>query len=190
MFGQGLIGLFAVQYARIAGAALSVGIDLLPRRLAVARACGANVTINPNEVSVEDEVRQVTSERGLNIVVEAIGSAEAMKTALKVAGDLGRVIALGSSRTTVDIDVYTDIHRKGLSLIGAHGRTHPAVPTVQNPWTWLGNLELAMQYAAQGRLLTENLVSHRLPAVDCLGIWQQLVDHPEEYLGVIIDWEE
>ncbi|MGI8913352.1 MAG: hypothetical protein ACR2JY_06125 [Chloroflexota bacterium] len=32
------------------------------------------------------------------------------------------------------------------------------------------------------------LISHRLPAADAVGVYESVVTHPEEYLGVLFDW--
>lgn len=191
VFGAGLIGLFAMQYAHIAGAGLTITVDLLPARLDVAQACGADYAVNAAEVSVEAHLQELAGPSGPEVVVEATGSPQVTSTCLKVAADLvGRVILLGSPRGNAELDLYTDLHRKGIAVIGAHGRTHPAQATIFTPWTWLGDLHLAMLYAAQGRLRTDGLISHRLPAGECLGIWDELADHSDKYLGVILDWSD
>jgi threonine dehydrogenase-like Zn-dependent dehydrogenase len=129
VFGQGLIGQLARQFVQLDGAATAVALDLADRRLDVARADGATHTINPGTVGdVQAAIREATDGQGLDVAIEATGSPAVIIDALQAAADLGRVILLGSPRGKAEIDVYRDIHRKGVSLIGAHGRTSDVAP--------------------------------------------------------------
>jgi hypothetical protein len=38
-------------------------------------------------------------------------------------------------------------------------------------------------------LRTDGLVTHHLPAAEALPIWDALMTHQQDYLGVIIDWD-
>ena len=41
----------------------------------------------------------------------------------------------------------------------------------------------------QGRLRTEGLVSHRVPAAEALAVWEGLATRQQDYLGVVIGWD-
>jgi hypothetical protein len=64
---------------------------------------------------------------------------------------MGQVTALGSPRGTAELDLYNELHRKGISLIGVHARTGPAKASPYAPWTWLANRQLAIRYVIQGK---------------------------------------
>ena len=80
----------------------------------------------------------------LNLDGEAIAAAmkaapgrtktDVINDALRSAAILGRVILLGSPRGRVEIDPYTDIHRKGVAVIGASSALAAAA-------RWEGNLD-------------------------------------------------
>lgn len=189
VFGQGLVGSSTLQYARIGGAGLIVAVDMVPYRLEVARSCGADITLNPREDDVEARIAEITKGKGLAVVVEASGNPQVIPVALRVAAELGRVVVVGSPRGTVEVDLYEQLHRKGISLIGAHSRTHPAQATPHTPWSNMANRQLALQFVMQGRLRVEGVISH-FPGAEALGIHQFLVDHPEKYVGAALDWAE
>ena len=103
---------------------------------------------------------------------------------------LGRVILLGSPRGRVEIDAYTDIHRKGVAVIGAHGRTASVPANPYHRWTSAEHHRLAVELIRQGRVRTDGLVSHRLPADAALGAFEALATRPQDHLGVVIRWHD
>jgi threonine dehydrogenase-like Zn-dependent dehydrogenase len=110
--------------------------------------------------------------------------------ALGAVGILGRVILLGSSRGKVEIDPYNDIHRKGVSVIGAHGRTASITANPYHRWTGAEHNRLAVELFRQGRLKSDGLISHRVPADEALAVFDALMERSQDYLGVIVRWSD
>ena len=188
VFGQGLIGQFARQLAALDGAATTIGVDLIDARLKTARHHGAAHTINPGEEDTLTGIMRLTDGRGVQVAIEATGSPAVIDTALKSAADLGRVVLLGSPRGRLEIDPYSDIHRKGVSVIGAHARTAdlPDSPTLR--WNSVEQLRLCVELMRQGRLRTDGLITHHIPVDQALGVFDALMNHAQDHLGVVIDW--
>jgi 2-desacetyl-2-hydroxyethyl bacteriochlorophyllide A dehydrogenase len=189
VLGQGLIGQFAAQLSRVAGARPVVGVDLIPHRLEVA-ATHAIQPVNPTETDVAQMVREATGGRMADVVIEATGNPGVMQTALDLAAEGGRVVLLGSLRGKVKIDAYSTIHRKGVTLIGAHDRLsdHPQTPS--DAWTRERNLQLVMALLADGSLATNGLVSHHIQPDEIRGTYEALIERPSDFLGVIVDWAQ
>ena len=190
VFGQGLIGQFARQLATLDGAASIIAVDLIDARLELARRHGATHLINPARDDVDAQIAQATGGRGVDVSIEATGNPAVINAALHAAARLGRVVLLGSPRGRVEIDPYTDIHSKGVSVIGAHANTTPEEPSPYHRWTVMEQRRLAMELMRQGRLRTDGLVSHHLPAREALSIWDALADRPQDYMGVIVIWAD
>src|SRR3954470_9224007 len=72
VFAQGPIGLCATAGARLAGAALVIGVDSVPRRLDMARRMGADVVLNYKEQDVVAEIKRLTG-GGADVAIEALG---------------------------------------------------------------------------------------------------------------------
>jgi 2-desacetyl-2-hydroxyethyl bacteriochlorophyllide A dehydrogenase len=189
VFGQGLIGQFARQLAAIDGAATTIAVDLIDARLEVASRHGATHLVNPARDDLEAAMAAATNGDGVDVAIEATGNPAVIADALHAVARLGRVILLGSPRGRIEIDPYTDIHSKGVSLIGAHANTTAASANPYHRWTLAEQRRLALELMRQGRLHTEGLVSHRVPAAEALPIWEALTDHQRDYLGVIIVWD-
>ncbi|MBN2798110.1 MAG: alcohol dehydrogenase catalytic domain-containing protein [Deltaproteobacteria bacterium] len=80
VYGCGPIGLGAVLLARLAGAATVAAFDVVPERVALARALGADVAWTPQALaaaggSPEEVVRELTAGWGADLQVEAAGAA-------------------------------------------------------------------------------------------------------------------
>jgi len=152
VIGLGLVGQFATQLYRLHGSNPTIGIDLLPKRLAAAQAHGIKV-LNPNEVDVVQEISNLLGDRKPDVVIEATGSPEVLNLCLQLAKNGGRVLALGSTRGKVGIDVYSEIHRKGIHLVGAHELANRFENAPSN-WTQKRNLQLLTDLFCDGRLST------------------------------------
>jgi len=190
VFGQGLVGQFARQFLVIDGAATAIAVDPVDARLEVAARHGATHTVNPQRAPAAERVAAITAGHGADVVIEATGSPAVAVDALKVAAELGRVVLLGSPRGRAEIDLYHDIHSKGVSLIGAHVRTAPGTANAHYRWTRDEQQLLALELMRQGRLVTDGLVTHRVPAAAALDVYETLLAGPQDRLGVIITWPE
>src|SRR3954471_7677051 len=95
IFAQGPIGLCATAGAKLKGASLIIGIDSIPERLAVARRFGANVTLNIHDVDVVAEIKRLTSGRGVDVAIEALGRQETFENALRATRPGGTLSSLG-----------------------------------------------------------------------------------------------
>ncbi|MBC7525935.1 MAG: zinc-binding dehydrogenase [Chthonomonadaceae bacterium] len=94
VFAQGPIGLCATAGARLMGAALVIGVDGNEHRRSVAKKMGADIVIDPNEQDVVAEVKRLTG-GGVDVAIEALGSPETFKSALRCLRPGGTLSSLG-----------------------------------------------------------------------------------------------
>jgi S-(hydroxymethyl)glutathione dehydrogenase/alcohol dehydrogenase len=93
--GCGIVGLSAVAGARVAGVPLVVAVDRSAERLRLARELGADVTVETTQEDAIARVRGLTGGRGADHVIEAAGSAPAMRAALEMTRAGGELTLLG-----------------------------------------------------------------------------------------------
>jgi threonine 3-dehydrogenase len=120
--GCGPIGCFAVGVARAAGAALVMASDYNPRRLEIARAMGAHVTLDPGAEDVTGRVRELTQGEGADLVCEMSGHPDGHYQALAAVRAGGRVNLLGTPTQATTVDFARDVIFRGLTLYGVTGR--------------------------------------------------------------------
>ena len=179
--GLGAIGLMAVQLARLAGAALVVGIDPLAERSAIAEGLGADLTLDPTAVDVGLEVKRATNRRGVDVVIEYSGSMHAMQAAL-------RGVAYGG---TVVAGAYPPPYGAGLDL-GAEA--HLNVPKIvftracsqpdrDHPrWDEARIFQVCWRWLCEGRLTGEPIVTPVVAFNDLAEEYPQIAGHPDRYI--------
>jgi len=109
--GTGAVGLSAIALARLAGASTIFAIGDPASRLALAQEMGADVVLALSATTPSERleaVRNLTHGEGVDVVIEAAGSARAIEEGVTLVRDGGRYVVAGH---------YTDV---GPSTINAH----------------------------------------------------------------------
>ena len=189
VMGMGIVGQLALQFARLCGPRLLVAVEVSEERLAMIEGMGADATINPAATDAAARLKELTDGEMADVVLDATGSSKAFNTALEMGGERGRVVAVGSTRGVVpEVDVYTQIHCKGLIVIGAHAGTHPRTETPYNKWTRPRNRRLALDLMARGQVATKPMITHRFPFEEAVQAFQLLVDDRSKAVGVVLEY--
>src|SRR5947209_112136 len=79
VIGCGAVGLAAVQGARLAGAGAIIAVDLDPAKLALAAKMGATQGVDASKEDAVASGKRATGGRGVDVVIEAAGSAAAFR---------------------------------------------------------------------------------------------------------------
>lgn len=116
VIGLGPMGGAAVLVAKALGARV-IAIDLLPKRLMLATALGADHVLTGGGDDEEVTLRELTGGRGVDFSVECSGSPAGQNLALNIARKRGAVAFVGESRAT-EINPSDQIIRKLLTLVG------------------------------------------------------------------------
>ena len=146
VFGLGGIGLNVVQGARLAGANMIVGVDLNPKRKALAESFGMTHFVNPSEVGGELVPYLVNlTKGGADFSFECIGNVKVMRQALEcchkgwgVSVIIG-VAGAGQEIATRPFQLVTGRVWKGSAFGGARGRTD--VPKIVD-WYMDGKIKI------------------------------------------------
>jgi L-iditol 2-dehydrogenase len=178
VIGLGPVGLYAALSAKLAGGFPVLGLDLLASRRELAEDLGIDrVFATPADVDTPPAV-----------VIEATGNAEAVNLAFRLCRRNGRVVLLGSTRgTTPQVDFYTDVHRKGLTVIGAHVLTRPVLDDSDGRWNAWDENALALRLIENGRLDSRPLIAHEFP-IDRASDAYALIQAEPDTLGALLSW--
>ncbi len=191
VLGGGLIGLFAMQLAKLSGGLPVITADLSDNRLTLATRVGADYTLNPEADDFNEQLDRVTSEKGVAVVIEATGHPPVVNTAFQLAAWHGRVVLLASTRgETEHVNFYRDVHGKGLTVVGAHNSVRPRHDSSPNFWTTRDDWELSLQLIAHGRVVVAPLITHRMPGIQATDAYQLLMEWDPNLLGVVLNWED
>lgn len=124
--GVGAVGLSAIALARLAGAARVIAFGAPADRLALARDMGADVVADIATTTAEERrevVFNATGALGVDVAIEAAGSARAVEEALTLVRDGGRYVIAGhyTDARPSSINVHEHINRKHLEIRGCWG---------------------------------------------------------------------
>lgn len=151
IIGGGPIGLLHSQLARLNGASRVALCDVVQERLSEAERVGVDVTINSTTENPSKRVLELTSGRGADIVVEAVGRRETWELAPKLARKGGTVLLFGGCPSGTETLFEADkIHYGELHIQGSFHHTPAAV-------------DRAFRLIVSGKVSIKPLISHEMP---------------------------
>ena len=158
IFGLGGIGLNVIQGCRMVGADMIVGVDLNPKREALARNFGLTHFVNPTEIEGDLVPHLVNlTKGGADYSFECIGNVRTMRQALEcchrgwgVSVIIG-VAGAGQEIATRPFQLVTGRIWKGTAFGGAKGRTD--VPKI-------------VDWYMEKKINIDDLITHKLPLAD------------------------
>lgn len=117
IMGAGPIGLFALIKAKSMGVNAVVA-DMLPSRLSLAKAYGADLTVNVKEQDLHGECAAFTNGNGFDVCVEACGAPETFLNCIDEAAHGANIILIGNGKRETTF-VHSVILKKELNLFGS-----------------------------------------------------------------------
>jgi NADPH:quinone reductase len=103
--GAGAVGHYAIQFARLLGAAQVLSTVSGAEKAAIARAAGADVTVNYRDADAAEQIRAATGDHGVDRVIELDLGVNAVLD-LDVIRPDGTCVVYGSSVTPLALPFY------------------------------------------------------------------------------------
>jgi threonine dehydrogenase-like Zn-dependent dehydrogenase len=167
-----------------------MGLDPDEGRRALALRCGADAAFDPTAADVRDAVAAATDGREPAVVIEATGMPTAVTEAFGWAAEHGRVVLLASTRGVTETNFYQDVHRKGLTVLGAHARMVPQQESSPGYWTLPEDIHTSLRLIAQGRLQVAPLTSEVFSWRDAPKAYEVLGSWRKDLLGMVLRWSD
>lgn len=190
VLGLGIIGLLAMQLAKAAGALPVIGIDRNQTRLTLAKELGADYALDNSADDFSERLQQVTAGKGPAVVLEGTGFPTVISEACQLCARMGRVSLLGSTRGVSEVNFYRDVHKKGLTLLGAHAETIPLKESWPRHWSYTDDASCFLRLLQHGRVNVEKMIDLRIGLDEAEAVYERLVHWDKELLGVVINWEK
>ena len=147
ILGCGPIGLLMISIIKATLRCKIIASEPLELRRKTAKNLGADIIINPEEVSTRDVVLSETSEKGVDVAIECVGSAYTAQEAITSLNRGGRALIFGVANPMSKIEL--DIHKLYQNEISVFG-------SFTNPYENKDALELL----AKKELSLGSIVSH------------------------------
>lgn len=190
VLGLGLIGQTAVQLAGVNGACPAVGLDIVPEKLQLAAQMGCPVTLDPRREDLDEQLKEACGGDLPQVVIESTGFPGPIGQALKMVRRLGRVVLLGSTRGSTEVNFYADVHKKGIDIIGAHISANPTEQSYPGYWTFRDNANCFLRLIQQKRFCVEGLTSQKGFYKDYDDIYRNVLEQAApDYITSVILWK-
>ena len=191
VFGLGLVGNLASQIFQIHGCRV-IGVDPVAARRQLAERCRIERTVGGSPDAAQAEIQEITSGGLGNITVDAVGHSGVVMQALRATANHGQLIILGSPRVSVHGDLtelLSETHLRWITIRGALEWCVPMYPDIGNRTSQFGKQQTIFDWMARGQLHVEPLISHRLKPEQIKQAYDGLLNEPEVYTGVVLDWK-
>jgi NADPH2:quinone reductase len=114
----GGVSTFALQIARLCGAAQVIVTSSSEEKRRRAEALGADIVLDYTKVDVAKKVREITHKRGVDVVVDSVGQAT-WRASLTAAAKKGRIVTCGATSGPNPEEEIRIIFWKQLSILGS-----------------------------------------------------------------------
>ena len=175
--GPGALGLLSVQVARALGAGrlIVVGTSADQQRLGMARQMGADdIVVAEQDIDTAQLVRELTNGKGVDLVVEFAGSAEAGRQSLEMTRRGGRVVLGGATSPGRQLDVDLSVIVRGhMDVFGS----------VANPQSVSRRANVLMQ---KGLVDVMPLISHQMPLNDFSRAWKMFLERDGDPIRIMM----
>jgi 2-desacetyl-2-hydroxyethyl bacteriochlorophyllide A dehydrogenase len=131
IIGTGPIGLAAVQFSKLSGASCVILGGRKDEKLAIGKKFGADYVVNIMKEDLKARVWEITSGKGLNVVLEASGAIEMLQQSFKLVragGTISTVAFYDQPLNNINIDDFV-VH--DIKLIGVAGSPRTSIPILE-----------------------------------------------------------
>jgi threonine dehydrogenase-like Zn-dependent dehydrogenase len=185
VLGQGVIGLLATAFAVRSGAEV-VAVDGIARRRQQALQYGAADALAPGP-EVAAQIRELTGNRGADVVIELSGSYPALHEATRIAGPDATVVAAGFYQGAADaVRLGEEFHHNRVSIVASQIGAVPG--HLANRWTRERITATVMDHLAGGNPDVLPLVTHRYPVARADEAYRMLDTDASAALQVLLSF--
>ena len=188
VMGLGILGIFAVQELKAAGAYPVIAVDPIEERRNFALKMGADFALDPTDCNFAKNVIAL-SDGGVNVCIEVTGLGIGLIQALDCMKRFGRVALLGCTRSSkFEIDYYGKVHGPGVSLIGAHTMARPYTESSPGLWTDKDDLRAVLNLIKGNRLNFKDMIFEIYSPTEAGEVYSRLANDKNFPIGVLFDW--
>lgn len=174
VIGQGVIGIFAAQLCKVAGARVLV-TDKHQNRLDVARMNGIEETILTPAQGLKEAVLERTDGRLPDAVIEVSGEDAPLREALNVVRRYGRVQAQGMYIQGAPPELLRTLFEKNLTISATVGETPEMTAE-------------CLQMMSEGKLTAHGMITHVADPRDAADVYDSLFHRPDLYVTCGFKW--
>lgn len=174
ILGAGCIGLMTLQGCKSLGATDIVVVDVMPKRLEMAKQLGASEVINGMEEDTIARCKELVGELGADIVFETAGSQVTAKQAPQIVARGGKIMIVGTIPGEVPID-FLKINRE---------------VSIQTVFRYANNYPMTIDAIASGKFDVKSMVTHIYDYQDVQRAFEESVNCKRDIIKGVIKIED
>ncbi len=170
IIGCGPIGLLAVMTVKLFGAKEIIAVDVLDKRLEMARKCGATQVLNAKE-DLNAFTRKLTNDAGADVVFDAVGSASTVNLGVEIIRLGGKVIWVGLVQPKIEFE-YKHAVVKEINF--------------QGTYLYVTEMEEGLKLLEAGKLDLGQIITSKYPMSEGPRIFKELISADAKDIKVIL----
>ncbi|MYC96302.1 MAG: zinc-binding dehydrogenase [Caldilineaceae bacterium SB0661_bin_32] len=189
VFGQGVLGQLTVQWAKLSGASPVIAVDLIEKRLEISkRVSGADLVFNAGEErDIAMAVRELTHDRGADVVFEFSASDRALNEAIRTACYNGKVIVMSwYAGALANVYPGAEFHHNRIQLISS--QISGISPELSHRWSAARRMEAVL--SLMPKLNLDGLITDVVDLEGAAAAYDMIDKHPQDILQVVLDYGE
>jgi len=173
ILGAGCIGLMTLQALKIVGITDIIVVDIIEKRLKLAKQLGAKVTINAKTEDTVRRVKERVGDLGADVVFEIAGSAITAKQATQIVSRGGKIMIAGSISGETPIE-FLKINRE---------------VTIQTVFRYANRFPVTIDAIATGKFDVKSMVTHEYDYQDIQRAFEDSLSLKEEIIKTVVKIE-
>ena len=163
VIGGGPLGLLNAQVAKYMGASQVIVTDHHDFRVEMAKKLGVDHAFNAKEMDPKEKVRDLTEDRGVDLVIVAVASTDALHEGIRMVRLGGKVCIFGDFRDVPQPNLEIDpkiLLRNDIKLLGSWGCSPQ-------------DYRVAFDLIRMGRIRAKEMITHAFPVeqfAEALGV--------------------
>lgn len=171
VIGCGVIGIGAILAAVQKGATV-IAADIDDSKLSFIKQFGVSHVINTKKEDTIAVINKLTDNKGVNVVIEAVGASSTYQMALEVVGFAGRIVAIGYAKEPIALNTSL-IVRKELNVFGSRNALNEFGPVItmleEDKWPF------------------DQLISKTYPLEETAAAFDFWYHNPEKIIKILIE---
>jgi threonine dehydrogenase-like Zn-dependent dehydrogenase len=180
--GAGPIGQMALRWCAAAGAFPLIAVDIVPKRLEMAKAGGASHCVAKPLGQAIEELKEICGGVEPGTIIDSTGHWQVFADAQKAVRKFGKLVLLGDTGAPDKQHLSHDLMHKGFWITATwdcHETPEWDAPTITR---------LFFQLVKTGRFPLKGLNTHRFAPEDCVAAYAVANERRSETMGIWFDW--
>jgi L-iditol 2-dehydrogenase len=170
--GAGTIGNFIAQSAKALGAASVLIADVNASRLARAKRCGIDFTVDTTSVELKDAIHDAFGTDMADVIIDAAGVPASLDSIIKAARCSSTIVMTGNFKEPYPMEVPL-IQRQEISFIGHMMYVRE-------------DFEDAIRFMENGSVKVDELITQRFPASRIDEAFKFIDQNPNDVMKVVV----